>query len=367
MTVTKKTITKLKEKNMNTEQTSTEASEIFNTKTAQEIMETNYPAVRFFVEGMLTEGLCLLVGAPKTGKSWFALQLAIAVSQGNNFLGQLETKQSDVVYFALEDPERRLKSRLIEVLDDETELERLYFSTELASLKGGLCEKLKQYIEQHPEKKCFIIDTLGRIDKEASKNDEYTRITNDLGELQEFAVKNNILLVLIHHTRKNKSDTDVFDNILGSTGLNGVADTMLVLERERNGDSGTLNVTGRDIEERKYFMKLTEVTWHLTEAPPVILRPTKQTILDCLKASQEPLTPNDISKATEINYDNVRQTLSRMVKEELLKKDAGKYSVTPSQNDETPSSSIDTTVTPDVTNTVIEEEINEESEEKNDD
>jgi AAA domain-containing protein len=45
--------------------------------------------VRWIVEGLLPEGVCLLVGKPKTGKSLCALNLAQCVAHGLPALGGL--------------------------------------------------------------------------------------------------------------------------------------------------------------------------------------------------------------------------------------------------------------------------------------
>ena len=53
------------------------------------------------VEGMIPAGLTVLAGAPKRGKSWMALKLALCVSKGDKFLG-FPTKRGSVLYLDLE-------------------------------------------------------------------------------------------------------------------------------------------------------------------------------------------------------------------------------------------------------------------------
>ncbi len=55
--------------------------------TAVELLQTDFPEPRFAVPNVVAEGLTLLVGAPKLGKSWLALNLAIAVASGGRALG----------------------------------------------------------------------------------------------------------------------------------------------------------------------------------------------------------------------------------------------------------------------------------------
>ncbi len=62
----------------------------------------NLPEPCCLVEGIVTEGCNLLVSRPKLGKSWFALQLAIATATGGKFLDR-DIEAGDVLYLALED------------------------------------------------------------------------------------------------------------------------------------------------------------------------------------------------------------------------------------------------------------------------
>jgi len=61
--------------------------------TADEIMATDFPEPRFAVPGIVAEGLNLLVGAPKLGKSWLTLTLGIAVASGGSALGKIPVDQ----------------------------------------------------------------------------------------------------------------------------------------------------------------------------------------------------------------------------------------------------------------------------------
>ena len=65
-------------------------------------MSTPLPATRFIVDSLLPEGLHLLAGSPKTGKSWLALWMCLCVSKGEP-VWELPTMQGTVLYLCLED------------------------------------------------------------------------------------------------------------------------------------------------------------------------------------------------------------------------------------------------------------------------
>ncbi|MCZ3056475.1 helicase RepA family protein, partial [Acinetobacter baumannii] len=62
--------------------------------------------------GYVVEGLTLFAGNPKIGKSWFCLDVGLAVSLGGECLGGVICDQGEVLYLALEDNDRRLNKRI---------------------------------------------------------------------------------------------------------------------------------------------------------------------------------------------------------------------------------------------------------------
>ena len=80
--------------------------------TAADLMRKTFPEPRWAVSGILPEGLNLLAGKPKKGKSILALNLGVSISLGGLALGQIPVEKGAVVYLALEDTERRLQGRL---------------------------------------------------------------------------------------------------------------------------------------------------------------------------------------------------------------------------------------------------------------
>jgi replicative DNA helicase len=72
-------------------------------RSAAELLKMQFPEIRWIIKGLIGEGLTLICGAPKIGKSWFVLNLAIAAAAGGGFLGTLTAQKTDTLYLALED------------------------------------------------------------------------------------------------------------------------------------------------------------------------------------------------------------------------------------------------------------------------
>jgi AAA domain len=77
-----------------------------------------FPPLAYAVPGLVPEGSVLLVGAPKIGKSWLALSIALAAADGGKALG-LDVPKRPVLYAALEDGDRRLQERCRRLLADD--------------------------------------------------------------------------------------------------------------------------------------------------------------------------------------------------------------------------------------------------------
>lgn len=51
-------------------------------------------SIEFVVDNLITQGLFILAGAPKIGKSWLALDICLSVAKGVPIAGQQQIRQS---------------------------------------------------------------------------------------------------------------------------------------------------------------------------------------------------------------------------------------------------------------------------------
>lgn len=69
--------------------------------------------------------------------------------------------------------------------------------------------------------------------------------------LKQIVDKHDIGVLLIHHTRKMKDPSDVFNELSGSTGMLGAQDcAWLISKKDRSDNEATLHITGRDLDNR---------------------------------------------------------------------------------------------------------------------
>ena len=229
------------------------------TKSCEEIMSTAYKPLAYCVDGLLTQGLYILAGAPKVGKSWLALDICLSVAKGEDVLKH-RTNIGTALYLCLEDSYHRIQNRLYDLTDEPTE--NLYFAIlTTEALGNGLETQIEKFKSEHSDTKLIVIDTLQMVRNE--KDCGYDADYKELSILKALADKLAITILLVHHTRKCY-DSDPFNMISGSTGLRGCADGALVLiEKDRATHEATLYCEGRDIESRELKLQRAAHRWNL--------------------------------------------------------------------------------------------------------
>ena len=227
---------------------------------ADTLQSTAYEPVSFVVDDLLPQGLHLLAGAPKIGKSWLALWLAVTVAKGDPVWG-MGVKQGTTLYLCLEDSTLRIQNRLFEITEDAPA--SVHFTTNSDTLGKGLEEQLCAFLSEHPDTVLIIIDTLQMI-RGAGYDNTYANDYRDLSALKRIADAHGIAILLIHHLRKEFAD-DVFSRISGTTAISGAVDSSFTLVEDRRGSGrATLSCIGRDIEYRELTLERNaENVWEL--------------------------------------------------------------------------------------------------------
>ena len=215
----------------------------------------------FVVDSLLSQGLHILAGSPKVGKSWLALWLAVTVAKGEPVWG-MGVNQGTTLYLCLEDSQLRIQNRLFEITEDAPD--NVHFCTESRILGDGLEEQLRQFLAEHSDTVLVIIDTLQMI-RGTTYDNTYANDYRDLSALKKLADAHGIAIMLIHHLRKEKAD-DVFNRISGTTAISGAVDSSFTLVEERRGSGmARLSCIGRAIEYWELELRRnTDNVWEVT-------------------------------------------------------------------------------------------------------
>lgn len=129
---------------------------------AEELLSTPLPPVKWIIPGLLPAGLALFAGPSKAGKSWLALWLCLQIAQGNPVWNR-EIEPRTVIYFSLEDTFNRLQNRIFQLIDGGDAPERLILQTECPSIGQGLEEQIDSLIYTYSDVGMIVIDTLQKV------------------------------------------------------------------------------------------------------------------------------------------------------------------------------------------------------------
>jgi hypothetical protein len=286
-----------------------------------DILSTEYPPPCWIVPGLLPEGLTVLAGKPKIGKSMLSLNLSVSISTGGIALGQVSVEQKDVLYLALEDTPRRIQDRISTILHGSSPSGRLNFAFSWPKMDGTGLEELDRWLNGHPDAGLVVIDTLARI-RGPKRNGStlYDADYDDLCRIKSIADRHHITIILLHHLRKAGAD-DVLDLVSGSTGLTAAADTVAILKRERARADAILYITGRDVEDKELALRFDDSSASfvlLGAAEEYRISKERQEILELLRSSGEPMRLKDLTVALNKKSNNVHKLLSGLIEAGLV-------------------------------------------------
>ena len=222
--------------------------------TAVDLEALELKPIDWVVEGLISPGLNIITGKSKIGKSFAVLDLGYQVEVGGSWLSRQCIKGS-VLFYSLEDYKQRIKNRwkTMGIQPKESMYQFRDRRPKIPLLTMGLEEEIEDWIQNTPDAKLVIIDVYQKVKKSiGGKLNAYENDNFNLQDLQTLAAKYNMAIVLIHHTKKG-SESDVFDEINGSAGIQSNMDSMIVLASKRkNGSNVVLHCIPKDGEPQEF-------------------------------------------------------------------------------------------------------------------
>ena len=296
---------------------------------AKTLQHEVFPPMKYAVKGYVVEGVTILAGRPKIGKSWLALDWNGAIARGGFCFGSLHCIEGEILYLALEDNKRRLKSRLTKLFGSTEWPDNFEYATEWPTAKEGGIDAIRAWVKSRPNARMVTIDVLERFRTRprTGKENAYATDYETIKELQSLAAELRIAILIVTHLRKGADEGDPIDKISGTLGLSGGADAFLILDSNSAGQ--TIYGRGRDLEEIDKAIRFNRLTcrWEiLGETAEVKRSDERSQILEALKDADATMSPPTIAGATGLKQGNIRRLLGKMVADgEALKAGYGKY------------------------------------------
>ena len=253
----------------------------------------------FVVDTLLAQGLHILAGSPKVGKSWLALWLAVTVAKGEP-VWNMTTRQGTTLYLCLEDSVLRIQNRLFEITEDAPD--SVHFCTECALIGQGLEEQVETFLAAHPDTVLIIIDTLQKVREIGGDRYSYASDYEIVTKLKSFSDRYGICLLVVHHTRKMEAE-DSFDMISGTNGLLGAADGAFIMQKKRRTDNtALLDIVGRDQPDQELTLEFNRerCVWEFQGAETELWKLPPDPLLEAVAKVLTPGQPEWSGTPTEL-------------------------------------------------------------------
>jgi archaellum biogenesis ATPase FlaH len=209
-------------------------------KTAAELMKMESVKVEWIIDGLLPkQSITVLHGRGGIGKSWMALLMAKAISNGVLFMGK-QTQEASVVYVDFENPPPVVVERVKKM---KLNSEKVFFWQNTGGLRPISLDAKEWKNYQKLPHGVLIIDTL-RASQSGDENDsrQMALIMNNLKELRD----TGFTIILLHHTPKGNDRT-----YRGSTAISDLADHTLSLHKIKGG---SLEEIEDEAVEGRYYL-----------------------------------------------------------------------------------------------------------------
>jgi len=194
--------------------------------------------VRWLVEPLWpAEAVGLLAGAPKSCKTWLALDLAVAVASNTHCLGALPVRaDGPVLVYAAEDAQPILRERLAALVAVRgLALDALPVSVIVEPVLRLETERDQERLAETLRllrPRLVVLDPLirlHRLDENSSRD-----VSTLLSYFRQLQREYSVALLLVHHMRKGGGSRPG-ENLRGSSDLHAWGDTLLYLRRTTDG------------------------------------------------------------------------------------------------------------------------------------
>jgi AAA domain len=292
--------------------------------TLADLQHEELPTLTEVMPGILPEGFGIIAGPSGTGKSFFCLQLALVVCRGLKFLGQWETRKSDVLYLGTEDSKRRMKGRVGD-LDDEDEGMRWPDNCTVVhqpqTLEGGLVAQIIEWLDRHPEARLILIDMFADVRGPRKQQGNWYEEDRQAGkQLSHLANDRHLCIMATMHTNRLRQSEDPFERVYGGDGVLGACDIKTVLLPTSTFNQHTWSLKGRDVPEQHYTLSFVEGLWVYEGVKMADASDERRAILHYFQTWPGAHRPDDVARALEKPANAINRLLIKMAKAGTLRK-----------------------------------------------
>ncbi len=291
--------------------------------TLDELLGMDFPEPDWVVPDLIPEGLTLIAGAPKVGKSWLCLQLGLALAAGGRFLDR-KVNARRALYVSPEHTARDLAARVRSVLAHDPGWSgdpAAFRIMDAPALKDLTPEELMDLAVREGFQ-VVILDPAMRLWPGADFNDRRD-VLRFLDPLQRKAGEEGLSIVMVHHLGKS-------GKILGSMAWEAVADAVITIKGGPGQERYEVEVWGRLVPVQNMLWSWDHRTglWgHVGDADEVRTTEKQREIMEALKI-HGPMTIYGLAKVLDMNPGTVHRRLKQLFARGFVVREGKRLSLT---------------------------------------
>ena len=299
-----------------------------------------YPELRpVVIEGVARVGDVIHIPAPsKVGKSWMAIDLALSVASGRDFLKEFETAQGPVLYLDSELHPSDLVWRFKQVAERRgVDLASAGSSILLKYYRGLKADinSIESWLRslRKGDYRLIVIDALYRFLPPGVDENNNSHMTQVYNSIARFADHLGAVVLIVHHTSKggqgDKRQTDVG---AGASSAGRSADAYLTIRDHQKEGLFVFEGSVRTFTEpEKFTLSFSWPVWDIMrlEEPVVLTSDTKRERRQLEKdrvtwneifaeIGQEPFSKNRVKKILRCNNGRADRLIAFAVENELI-------------------------------------------------
>lgn len=300
---------------------------------------------RWLVEELWEEeGVGILSGAPKSCKTWFALDLAFSVATGTPALGRYAVKEpGPALVFCAEDHPVMVRSRLggfaiqrrvrLEAVPLHVVLEnslRLDTANDQARLAATVA---------HYRPRLLVLDPFVRLHRSIDENSAL-EVAAVLAYLREIQRSYHVAVLLVHHARKAGAGSDQAGlSLRGSGDFHAWGQSNLYLRRRRGALELVVEQRNAPAPEpvqlalRSDGTQLPYLEVVCTASRSGELDDLKKQVLEVLTKADGPRTQEALRAELRVRTQRLQQALRELEIENAVERTAGGWTKRPSPGD----------------------------------
>lgn len=292
-----------------------------------ELFNQTFAPLKWVVEGTIPEGLTLIGGGTKEGKSFLVTNIAMAATHNLPFLGKT-VAQTPVLFLGLEESDRRFQSRTHDILGKWSGAsDKFYFFKEWPRVGDGGLRALRDMVDhiitECDESPLVIIDTLSLFDRLRSKS-SYDIDYSAIREIKYVGDDYKTSVLVVTHTVK-EDRSDPAKSLQGTIGTVAGADTIVVMKRDPSGTM-ILQTRPREAKRQDLAIQFDESfkRWELLGDAKEVAATTQQKILlEAVKSfGDQAFEPKEVKLEThgKLRPEYVEVNLTKLVDRGIIRK-----------------------------------------------